>query len=88
MTGFVALFGAGAMLSALPVFVFQASITLVCSLYAEPFLRLHGLLDSVNSVSGLIVATVALVIFEVKKVELADFLPSLAVAPLITWIWR
>ncbi len=88
MTGFVALFGAGAMLSALPVFVFQASITLVCSLYAEPFLRLHGLLDSVNTVSGLIVATVALVIFEVKKVELADFLPSLAVAPLITWLWK
>jgi len=57
------------------------------NLYAEPFLRLHGLLDSVNAVGGLIVCTVGLVIFEFKKVELADFLPSLVVAPLITWLW-
>jgi len=87
MTGFVALFGGGAMLSALPVFVFQVSITLSCSLYLEPFLRAHGLVDSVNAVGGLVVCTVGLVIFEFKKVELADFLPSLAVAPLITWLW-
>jgi uncharacterized membrane protein YqgA involved in biofilm formation len=88
MTGFVVLFGAGAMLAALPVFVFQGSITLACSLYVEPFLRLHGLLDSVNAVGGLIVCTVGLVIFEFKRVELADFLPSLVVAPLITWLWH
>lgn len=88
MTGFVVLFGAGAILAALPVFVFQVSITLACSLYAEPFLRTHGLLDSVNAVGGLIVCTVGLVIFEFKKVELADFLPSLVVAPLITWLWK
>ena len=87
MTGFVVLFGGGAMLAALPVFVFQAALTLACNLYAEPFLRLHGLLDSVNAVGGLIVCTVGLVIFEFKKVELADFLPSLVVAPLITWLW-
>jgi hypothetical protein len=88
MTGFVVLFGGGAMLAALPVFVFQAAITLACNIYAEPFLRLHGLLDSVNAVGGLIVCTVGLVIFEFKKVELADFLPSLVVAPLITWLWK
>ena len=88
MTGFVVLFGGGAMLAALPVFVFQAALTLACNLYAEPFLRLHGLLDSVNAVGGLIVCTVGLVIFEFKKVELADFLPSLVVAPLITWLWK
>ncbi len=88
MTGFVVLFRGGAMLAALPVFVFQAALTLACNLYAEPFLRLHGLLDSVNAVGGLIVCTVGLVIFEFKKVELADFVPSLVVAPLITWLWK
>lgn len=88
MTGFVVLFGAGAMLAALPVFVFQGSITLACNFYVEPFLRLNGLLDSVNAVGGLIVCTVGLVIFEFKRVELADFLPSLVVAPLITWLWK
>lgn len=88
MMGFVAMFGWGGMFAALPVFVFQAAITLACNLYAEPFLRMHGLLDSVNAVGGLIVCTVGLVIFEFKKVELADYLPSLAIAPLLTWLWN
>ena len=88
MVGFVKLFGWGAMLSALPVFIFQGTITMACHVYLEPFLRAHGLLDSVNAVGGLIVCTVAVVIFEIRRVELADYLPSLAVAPLITWLWK
>jgi uncharacterized membrane protein YqgA involved in biofilm formation len=31
---------------------------------------------------------VALIILEIKKVELADYLPSLAVAPLIALFWQ
>jgi uncharacterized membrane protein YqgA involved in biofilm formation len=30
----------------------------------------------------------SLVMFEVKRVELADYLPALAVAPLLTWLWK
>ena len=85
---FVRMFGWGAMLSAVPVLAFQGSVTLACNLYLEPFLRLHGLTDSVNAVGGLLVCTVGLVIFEFKKVELADYLPSLALAPLLTWLWK
>jgi len=85
---FVRMFGWGAMLSAVPVLVFQGTVTLACNLYLEPLLRLHGLTDSVNAVGGLLVCTVGLVIFEFKKVELADYLPSLALAPLLTWLWK
>ena len=88
MLSFVRLFGAGSMLAALPVFLLQGTITLTCMVYLEPFLRTHALLDSVNAVGGLIVCTVGLVIFELKKVELADYLPALAVAPLVTWAWK
>jgi uncharacterized protein len=87
MTGFGALFGWGSVLAALPVFVFQAAITLACNDHAEPMLRTHGLLDSVNLTAGLLACTIGLVIFGFKKVELADFLPSLALAPLLTWLW-
>lgn len=80
MTGFVRMFGWGAMVSALPVFVFQGTITMACHIYLEPFLRGHGLLESVNAVGGLVVCTVGVVIFEIRRVELADYLPSLAVA--------
>ena len=88
MLSFVRLFGAGSMLAAFPVFLLQGSLTLGCAVYLEPLLRAHGLLDSVNAVGGLIVCTVGLVIFEFKKVELADYLPALAIAPLMTWWWR
>jgi uncharacterized membrane protein YqgA involved in biofilm formation len=88
MLGFAKILGSGALLSALPVFALQAAVTLACNQHVEPFLRLRGLTDSVNAVGGLIVCTIGLVIFEVKKVELADFLPALALAPLLTWLWR
>ena len=88
MAGFIRFFGLGAMFSALPVFVLQGTITMAGHIYLEPFLRAHGLLDSVNAVGGLVVCTVGVVIFEIRRVELADYLPSLAIAPLITWLWN
>lgn len=86
--GFVMLFGVGAIFSALPVFVFLGTITMAGHIYLEPFLRGLALLDSVNAVGGLVVCTVGVVIFEIRRVQLADYLPALAVAPLLTWLWK
>jgi uncharacterized protein len=84
--GFTLLFGWGVVLAALPVLAFQGTITLTCMHLLKPFLETHGLVDSVNAVGGLLVFCVALIIFELKKIELADYLPSLIFAPLITWL--
>jgi uncharacterized membrane protein YqgA involved in biofilm formation len=46
------------------------------------------LLDSVNATAGLLIFCVALIILEIRKIELANYLPSLAFAPLITWLWK
>jgi len=86
--GFVLLFRWGVMLSALPVLVVQGSTTLLCAQFIRPFLESHSLVDSVNAVGGLLVFTVSLVILELKKIELADYLPSLVFAPLIAWMTR
>jgi uncharacterized membrane protein YqgA involved in biofilm formation len=88
MMSFVRLFALGAMLSALPVFLLLSTISTSCLLYVQPFLATHGLLDSVNAVAGLIICTIGTVIFEIKRIELADYLPALVIAPLITWIWK
>ena len=67
------------------------TITLVCAQFLKPFLEAHGaagLLDSINATGGLLVFSVALVMLGIKKIELADYLPSLAIAPLLTWIFR
>jgi len=46
------------------------------------------LLDAVNATDGLLIFCVALIILEVKKVRVADYLPSLIFAPLLMrWLW-
>lgn len=88
MTSFVKIFRWPAAMSAFPVFVFFGSLATVCRLYAVPFLEPHGLINPINATAGLIACVIALVIFEVRKVELANYLPGLAVAPLLAWVWR
>lgn len=84
--GFVALFGGTVALSALPVLAFQGTISLLVLQFAQPYLEAHQLTDSVNATAGLLVFCVSLLIFEVRRVEIADYLPSLAWAPLLT-LW-
>ena len=85
---FISMFGWGVMFAALPVLVFQGTITLVCAQYFRPLLETHYLVDSVNTAGGLLVFSVALVILQLKKIELADYLPSLVFAPLLAWVCR
>ena len=85
---FVLVFGRGAMLSALPVLALEGTVTLVCRQFLKPFLEARYLVDSVNAAGGLLVFSVALVILGLKKIQLADYLPSLVFAPLLTWLWR
>lgn len=87
---FVTTFGWGAITSALPVVAYQGTITLLGQML-QPYLQTHGLLDSVNATGGFLVFCIALIILELKKIELADYLPSLVFAPLLafwTGVWR
>ena len=84
---FVTTFGWGVMLSVIPVVAYQGTITLGARFLA-PYLQDLPLMASVNATGGLLVFCIALIILELKKIELADYLPSLAFAPLLTWWWR
>jgi uncharacterized membrane protein YqgA involved in biofilm formation len=42
----------------------------------------------VNATGGLLIFCVALLIFEVRKVPVTDYLPSLFFAPLLTFLLR
>ena len=85
---FAAIFGWGVVLSAVPVLVFQGTITLVSAQSLAPFLQAHDLADSVDATGGLLIFCVALLIFEIRKVPVTDYLPSLVFAPLLTWLLR
>jgi uncharacterized protein len=86
MTGFMKMFGWPAALSAFPVYLFLGAITLACQFFAKPLLVAPGLIDSVTVASGLVACVIALVILGVRKVELANYLPALAIAPLVTML--
>jgi uncharacterized protein len=85
MTGFVKVFGWPSALSAFPVFGLFSVITLACQVWARPWLEEHGLVAPINAAAGFIACAIALMIFEVRRVELANYLPGLAIAPLLVW---
>lgn len=85
--GFARLFGWGVLLSPLPVLAFQGTISLLCSRLLGPQLAAPGLINSVDAAGGLVVVCVALVMLGLKRVPLADYLPALAVAPLLARWW-
>ena len=82
---FVSVFGWGVMLAAIPVVAFQGTIFLLVK-SLSPTLANQSLADSILATNGLLIFCVALIILNLKKVELADYIPSLAIAPLITWL--
>jgi hypothetical protein len=77
---FARMFGWMAMLAAVPLAALLFGLALLGD-RIEPWLGAQGLLGVVHASGGLIMTYVALVIFEVKKVEIANYLPALVVAP-------
>ncbi len=75
-------------MSAFPVFAFLGAVTFACQTYALPWLEPRGLIDPIHAATGLITCAVALVIFEIRKVELANYLPALVIAPLFVWLLK
>jgi uncharacterized protein len=85
MITFVKLFRWPVALAAVPVFLFFNGLGLAVQLGALPWLAAHGLVASVNLAAGIVTCSVALVILAVRRVELANYLPSLVLAPLLAY---
>jgi uncharacterized membrane protein YqgA involved in biofilm formation len=75
-------------LSAVPVFLFLAAISLACQFYAKPYMDAQHLTDSILRATGLVTCAVSLVIFETRRVELANYLPALIIAPLLAAVFK
>jgi uncharacterized protein len=88
MTSFVKLFRWPVALAALPVFIFLELLSQAARLGARPLLEAPALIASVPAAAGLVVCATALVVLGVRRVELANYLPALLVAPLLTWLVR
>lgn len=86
---FCAAFGWSPLVSAIPVLAFEGLLTR-CVQLLEPTLhnRPWPLIDSINATDGLLIFCVALIVLEVRKVRVTEYLPSLILAPLLMrWLW-
>jgi uncharacterized membrane protein YqgA involved in biofilm formation len=87
MTSFVKLFRWPVALAAGPVFLFLDGLARAAQAGARLWLASPALVPSVNIIAGLVLCAMALVILGLRRVELANYLPALAVAPLLTWLF-
>jgi uncharacterized protein len=82
-------FGWGVILAAMPVLALENALIRGGQLLA-PVLRARPgpMLDAINATDGLLIFCVAMIILGLKRIEVADYFPSLALAPLLTWwLW-
>ena len=84
---FVTVFGWSAMAAVIPVVALQGTITIAAQYLAANTLS-PAMLSSTHATAGLLVFCVAMLILDLRKIEVADYLPALAFAPLITWVWK
>lgn len=76
---FAAELGWGVLFSAVTVLVYQGGITLA----AAPLQRVltDPMINEMSAVGGLMIAGIGLMLLEIKRLPLANFLPALAIAP-------
>ena len=79
-------FGAGVLLSAVPLLAYQGTVTMLAS-HLE-FMRDEALMLAIfNLIGGMLVLTIVLVILDIQKVPLANYLPALIIGPALTYWW-
>ena len=76
--------GAGVLLSALPVFVYQGALTLLAG-WAQAVLT-PAMIAELTATGGVMMIGIGLNLLEVRQVRVGNMLPALVVAPLLVWL--
>ncbi len=81
---FTASLGIGVLFSAIPVFIYQGTITQIAQL-VKNWITLD-MINEMTAVGGILIIGLALGILEIKKIKVANLLPSLLIILLFTAI--
>ena len=79
-------FGVGVAFSALPLFLFQVSLTLF-AMFASHFFT-DDIILGLTNVGGILLIGLGINILEIKKLRIMNMLPSLVIAVLLLWIFN
>ncbi|MFW5879791.1 MAG: DUF554 domain-containing protein, partial [bacterium] len=81
---FASSLGIGVLFSAIPVFLYQGTITQIAQL-VKGWIT-NDMINEMTSVGGILIIGLALGILEIKKIKVANLLPSLLIILLLTAI--
>ena len=82
---FASTLGIGVLFSSLVVFVFQGGISLMAGLLSAVIN--DPMMNEMTAAGGVILVGLAISnLLEIKKIRMGNFLPALAIAPLIVWV--
>jgi uncharacterized membrane protein YqgA involved in biofilm formation len=82
---FASTMGIGVLFSALPVFAYQASISLLAA-QANAIMS-NSMMNEMTATGGILLIGIGISsLLEIKKIRIGSFLPALVVAPLISYI--
>jgi uncharacterized membrane protein YqgA involved in biofilm formation len=79
-------FGIGVVFTALPLFVFQAALTLLAK-YAATFFT-EEIIVGLTSTGGIMLIGLGINILGIKKLRVMNMLPSLVIVVLLLWLFR
>lgn len=82
---FTATLGIGVGLSAVSILVYQGGITLLAC-YISPFMS-EAVVREMTAVGGLLIVGISFVMLDYKKIKVANWLPALPLAIIITRFW-
>jgi uncharacterized membrane protein YqgA involved in biofilm formation len=84
---FASALGWGVLMSSVTVLVYQGALSLVAFFVASGVpSRDNPYIIEMTAVGGLIIMGVGLRLLDIKELKLANYIPALAVAPLIVWV--
>jgi len=84
---FASALGWGVLVSSVTILVYQGALSVIAALIASGVpSRDNAYIVEMTAVGGLIVLGVGLRLLNIKELKLANYLPALAVAPLIVWV--
>lgn len=83
---FATTYGIGVLFSAIPVFVFQYGITLLAKQAQVIFSGF--VINQLTAVGGVLILGIGLNLLEIKKIKVANFLPALVIAVVLSLIFK
>lgn len=83
---FASAMGMGVTFSAVSVLLIQGAITLGARLFDS--VLTETMITELTATGGIMLLGISLILLDIKKIRVANFLPALALAPLLLYLWQ